>query len=91
MKFTPGRGWRRRIVLAALGVAAAGTALWMRWSPGLDVRDGRHDLGTNGMWLQHGWLASDEWFARNGGASRAECSASRRRSRRSPTCFVPST
>lgn len=36
------------------------------WTPGIDIRDGRHDRGTNGLWLQHGWLADDAWFARNG-------------------------
>jgi len=36
------------------------------WSPGLDVRDGRHDLGRNGIWISHGWLGDDSWFTRNG-------------------------
>lgn len=35
------------------------------WSPGSVVTDGRHDLGRNGIWIQHGWLGSDEWFANN--------------------------
>ncbi len=39
---------------------------WLLWSPGLDVRDGRHDLGHNGIWLGHGWLGGDDWFVRNG-------------------------
>lgn len=34
------------------------------WTPGLDVRDGRHDRGSNGIWLSHGWLGADEWFIR---------------------------
>ena len=34
------------------------------WTPGLDVTDGRHDRGRNGIWLQHGWLGADEWFRR---------------------------
>lgn len=71
MKLIPRRGWRRAIMLIALSMAAVATALWIRWSPGLDVRDGSHDRGMNGMWMQHGWLASDEWLARNGGPSRA--------------------
>ncbi len=44
-------------------------ALWlgyMLWTPGLDVRDGRHDRGRNGLWISHGWLGGDEWFIRNG-------------------------
>jgi hypothetical protein len=43
-------------------------ALWVAyglWSPGLDIRDGRHDRGRNGIWLSHGWLGADEWFVRN--------------------------
>lgn len=40
--------------------------VYLLWSPGLDVRDGRHDKGHNGIWVSHGWLAGDEWFLRNG-------------------------
>ena len=36
------------------------------WQPGLDVRDGRHDLGKNGIWLSHGWLGANSWFIENG-------------------------
>jgi hypothetical protein len=35
------------------------------WTPGKVVTDGRHDLGRNGIWLQHGWLGDDGWFERN--------------------------
>ncbi len=35
------------------------------WTPGKIVQEGSHDLGRNGIWLQHGWLGDDEWFARN--------------------------
>jgi hypothetical protein len=35
------------------------------WSPGLDVRDGRHDRGQNGIWISHAWLGDDGWFIRN--------------------------
>ncbi len=35
------------------------------WQPGRDIRDGRHDLGRNGIWLGHGWLAADKWFVDN--------------------------
>ena len=34
------------------------------WTPGKVVRDGSHDLETNGIWLQHGWLGDDKWFKR---------------------------
>ncbi len=47
------------IVLGALGV------VYLLWSPGKRIRDGRHDLGTNGIWLQHGWLGDNAWFERN--------------------------
>jgi Glycosyl hydrolases family 18 len=55
---------RLRNVLRGLSVAflLAGTA-YMLWSPGATVTDGRHDRGTNGLWLQHGWLGDDAWFA----------------------------
>jgi len=47
------------LCLAAFGL------LYAIWSPGQQVRDGRHDLRTNGIWAQHGWLGDDSWFSRN--------------------------
>lgn len=41
-------------------------AAYVAWRPGLDIRDGRNDRGSNAIWLAHGWLGSDEWFIRNG-------------------------
>lgn len=56
--------WRTLLLLIAiLGVISLGHVLW---SPGASVRDGRHDLRTNGIWLQHGWLGDDGWFRQNG-------------------------
>ncbi len=52
---------------AFLGLCLAAYAVW---SPGRDVTDGRHDRGTNGLWLAHGWLGDDAWFRRNGGEAR---------------------
>lgn len=49
------------VALLAIPVGA-----WVLWSPGVDIRDGRHDLQTNAIWMQHGWLADDAWLARNG-------------------------
>ena len=49
------------LVLVAIVTLGVGYALW---SPGAVVRDGRHDLRTNGIWLQHGWLGDDKWFER---------------------------
>ena len=39
---------------------------YLLWKPGLDIRNGRHDRGRNGLWLAHGWLGADAWFIRNG-------------------------
>jgi hypothetical protein len=50
------------LLVAAGGCLVGGYALW---SPGAFVTDGSHDMGTNGIWLQHGWLGDDGWFARN--------------------------
>lgn len=47
-------------------VLAVPTLAYLFWSPGLDVRDGRHDRGSNAVWLAHGWLGADEWFINNG-------------------------
>ena len=54
--------WRTILLLVAvLSVAAGAYALW---SPGAVIEDGRHDHGANGIWIQHGWLGDDAWFAR---------------------------
>jgi hypothetical protein len=44
------------VILGLLGIA------YTLWSPGERIDDGRHDLGTNGIWLGHGWLGHDTWF-----------------------------
>lgn len=55
--------WRTLLLLfVALGVLAFA---YLVWSPGKRVHDGRHDLRTNGIWIQHGWLGDDSWFKRN--------------------------
>ncbi len=55
--------WRTILLLFAilflLGIA------YLAWSPGKRIRDGRHDLRSNGIWIQHGWLGDDIWFQRN--------------------------
>src|SRR2546427_2078207 len=51
------------LVCGVLLIILAGYALW---APGLDIRDGRHDHGENGIWLSHGWLGANDWFIRNG-------------------------
>ncbi len=59
------RSLRREISkrLAVIGVLWMG---WLLWSPGDDIRDGRHDRRENGLWLAHGWMGGDEWFERHG-------------------------
>ena len=55
--------WRLVVPLVTFAMLAGlGYALW---SPGEELTDGRHDLGRNGMWLQHGWMSDDGWFERN--------------------------
>jgi hypothetical protein len=55
----------RRIVVAVLIVSALALIAYALWQPGLNVTDGRHDRGSNAVWLAHGWLGADEWFVRN--------------------------
>lgn len=54
----------RRVVLGLLVIAGGCLIGWWAWSPGKDVRDGRHDRGENGLWLAHGWMGADAWFSR---------------------------
>jgi hypothetical protein len=54
-----------RTVLPAFSLLVAVWLGYWLWAPGLDVRDGRHDRGRNGIWLAHGWLGTDEWFVHN--------------------------
>src|SRR5688572_15322230 len=55
-----------RIIVPGCGLLLAVWLGYFLWTPGLDVRDGRHDGGRNGIWLAHGWLGEDEWFIRHG-------------------------
>jgi len=56
---------RRKLMWLTCVVAVAGAlGGWLLWSPGLEVRDGRHDRGHNAIWLAHGWLGGDSWFIR---------------------------
>jgi len=50
------------LLLAILGLIALA---YLIYPTGKNIRDGRHDLGTNGIWLQHGWLGHDDWFLEN--------------------------
>jgi len=53
-----------RTLIPSLGILLILALGWTLWSPGKSVRDGQHDLGTNAIWLQHGWLGDDAWFER---------------------------
>jgi hypothetical protein len=55
--------WRTLVLLVCL-VTMFGLG-YLLWSPGKVIRDGRHDLRTHGIWIQHGWLGDDSWFQRN--------------------------
>lgn len=39
--------------------------LYLLWTPGLDVQDGRDDRYRNGIWIEHQWFAADSWFKEN--------------------------
>src|SRR2546422_1683341 len=54
-----------RITIAVASVIAVVFLAYALWRPGLDITDGRHDQGSNAIWLAHGWLGGDEWFVRN--------------------------
>ena len=53
--------WKRLAAWAA--VALTVVLAYTLWSPGEERTDGAHDLGRNGIWLQHGWIGDDIWFA----------------------------
>jgi hypothetical protein len=52
--------WRTTLLL--LTVIGLLDLAYLAWSPGKRVLDGRYDLRTNGIWIQHGWLGDDLWF-----------------------------
>lgn len=57
---------RVKVWLAVLaGLAVCVLLGYGLWSPGIEVTDGRHDTGTNGVWMSHRWLGDDAWFETN--------------------------
>ena len=60
LKETP---WRT--IVPGFGLLLALLFAYWLWSPGSDIRDGRHDRGQNALWLGHGWIGADEWFHDN--------------------------
>jgi hypothetical protein len=61
---TAARQFPRTLASLALLLMIGGVAC-RRSSRGADIRDGHHDLGHNGVWLQHGWLGDNRWFEVN--------------------------
>lgn len=60
--------WRRppwRTLILLLALMSPFVLAYAVWSPGRSVRDGAHDRGENGIWLQHSWLADDAWCEEN--------------------------
>lgn len=55
-----------RTIVPAFGLIGFLVGNYLVWQPGLDVRDGAHDLRHNGIWIAHEWLGSDGWFVQNG-------------------------
>jgi hypothetical protein len=55
-----------RTLVPGVGVLLLLPVCYWAWTPGLDVRDGRHDRQQNGIWIGHGWLGADTWFETNG-------------------------
>lgn len=55
----------RRIFTALFLIAAILGVTYLTWQPGSTVTDGRHDRGTNGIWISHGWLGDNNWFTSN--------------------------
>lgn len=65
MRIIPSRR-RLKVWLIALAMVVALPLLgYGLWSPGEQVKDGRHDRGTNGIWMSHRWLGDDAWFTDN--------------------------
>lgn len=54
----------RRLAYYAIGLLAL-WGVYLLWSPGRDVESSPHDLGVNGLWLQHGWIGDDLWYKRH--------------------------
>ena len=66
MANTPSKFSSKRVATALGVIGLLSVAAWTLWEPGQRITDGRHDLGRNGIWLQHGWLGDADWFSRNG-------------------------
>jgi hypothetical protein len=54
-----------RTILLLICILGIGFLIYLAWSPGKTILDGRHDMNQNGIWIQHGWLGDDIWFDRH--------------------------
>lgn len=54
-----------RTIVPGICVVLIVPVAYLLWTPGLDIRDGRHDRSQNGIWISHGWLGDNGWFIRN--------------------------
>lgn len=55
----------QRTILRYCIIVIIFATIYLLWSPGKHGLSGRHDLRSNGIWIQHAWLGDDQWFARN--------------------------
>lgn len=55
----------RRVILPVATIVLAVLLGYRIWSPGIQGENPQWDQGQNGIWLGHGWLGDDGWFARN--------------------------
>ncbi len=62
MTLRPNWGRTLLLLIIVLGILAIAFKVW---TPGVVIADGKDDRGTNGIWMQHGWLGDDGWFERN--------------------------
>ena len=52
--------WRTLYAFSAVGLLCG--LVYLLWQPGKWFEDGRHDRGTNALWIGHGWMGDDVWF-----------------------------
>ncbi len=57
---------KKKTIYIILIIALVGVITYTIWTPGKIANSGDHNLKTNGIWLQHGWLGDDKWFAKTG-------------------------
>jgi hypothetical protein len=77
-----------RTILLVLAILVVMGLAYLAWSPGKSVRDGRHDLRTNGIWSS---MAGSEMICGSGGiVGTRRCSETTGGFRNWPT-YLPTT